>query len=44
MNFEFANPWLLLFLLLIPLLGWAYQRWSLRRRRAVRYSCWSCSF
>ena len=38
MNFQFADPWLLALLLLLPLLGWAYRNWNLRRRRTIRYS------
>ncbi|MBW7995287.1 MAG: VWA domain-containing protein [Candidatus Glassbacteria bacterium] len=38
MNFQFADPWLLALLLLLPLLGWAYRNWNLQRRRTIRYS------
>ncbi len=38
MNMEFANPWLLLCLALLPLQVWLYVRWLAGRRRALRYS------
>ena len=38
MNIEFANPWLLLCLALLPLLGWLNLRWIVRGTRAIRYS------
>ncbi len=38
MNIEFANPWLLLCLALLPVLILLYARWMQRSRRAVRYS------
>ncbi len=38
MNLEFANPWLLLCLALLPLLVWLKVRWVARGSRAIRYS------
>jgi Ca-activated chloride channel homolog len=38
MNIEFANPWLLLCLVMLPLLVWLYVRWLQGARRALRYS------
>ncbi|HUU27864.1 MAG TPA: VWA domain-containing protein [archaeon] len=38
MNFEFANKYLLLLLLVLAPLAWIYFRWIWRRKRALRFS------
>ena len=38
MNFEFANKYFLLFLVLLVPLAWAYRHWVWKRRRSIRFS------
>ena len=38
MNFEFANKYILLLLILLVPLAWAYGRWVWKRRRSIRFS------